>query len=224
MDNSKILLKNALEILKEASIDIDQWAIGGGTVLAYYYNHRLSKDIDIFIDDVQFLSKVSPRFNDNADEAIDYDETGNYVSLTYPEGKIDFIAGTQISKFHPKKQYFLGQNVYLEDAVEIVSKKIYYRGTYVKPRDIFDLAVVSNSDRHNDLVVTLKNISPQTNSFFEKFKNVKKSTTYTVYSNKFKDSILEGGRKFINNEVFLVDKLGSELKAKGILKTNYLQR
>lgn len=62
--NSKILLNRAIKILDYAGIDISSWAIGGGTVLAHYYNHRLSKDIDIFIDDMQLLNSLSPRFND----------------------------------------------------------------------------------------------------------------------------------------------------------------
>ena len=41
--NSKILLDRAIKILDYANIDISSWAIGGGTVLAHYYNHRLSK-------------------------------------------------------------------------------------------------------------------------------------------------------------------------------------
>ena len=32
--------------------------------MIYYYNHRLSKDIDIFIDDMQLLNSLSPGFND----------------------------------------------------------------------------------------------------------------------------------------------------------------
>ena len=51
--NSKILLDRAIKILDYANIDISSWAIGGGTVLAHHYNHRLSKDIDIVIDDMQ---------------------------------------------------------------------------------------------------------------------------------------------------------------------------
>ena len=56
--NSKILLQHAIKILKETPIKEHDWAIGGGTVLAYFYHHRLSKDIDIFIQDLQ-LAKIS---------------------------------------------------------------------------------------------------------------------------------------------------------------------
>ena len=122
--NSKILLNRAIKILDYANIDISSWAIGGGTVLAHYYNHRLSKDIDIFIDDMQLLSSLSPRFNDISENADDYDEMANYISLAFPEGKVDFIVGSQLTNFKSQKQLFLGYDVYLEDAVEVVAKKI----------------------------------------------------------------------------------------------------
>lgn len=38
MENSKILLQKAIDILEEADIKDDEWAVGGGTVLAHYYN------------------------------------------------------------------------------------------------------------------------------------------------------------------------------------------
>ena len=215
MEDSKRLLQYAMNILDEASIEKNEWAVGGGTVLAHYYNHRMSKDIDIFINDIQYLSKVSPRFNDSADNLLDYEEDGNYISLAFPEGKVDFIAGSQISDYHPHNTEFLGQELYLEDPVEIVSKKMFYRGTYLKPRDLFDLAVVSHSDRHNDLVKTLNKISEQTDNFFIKYNKMKEKN---IYSKESKDSILEGGIKFINNECYVIDKLGAELKAKRIIK------
>ena len=98
MDNSErsqILLERASRILENTSMELADWEIGGGTVLAHYSQHRLSKDIDIFIDDVQKLSSISPRFNDAAEDALDYDEMTNYISLTFPEGKVDFIKCAQ---------------------------------------------------------------------------------------------------------------------------------
>ena len=106
--NSKILLNHAIDILKNASINDHEWSVGGGTVLNHYYHHRLSKDIDVFIGDIQMLSLLSPRFNDRAEDSLDYDEMANYISLTYPEGKLDFIVGAQLSKFKQQKKLFMG--------------------------------------------------------------------------------------------------------------------
>ena len=79
MENSKILLERALQILRLGQVPKTQWAAGGGTILKEYFGHRLSKDIDIFIDDVQYLSALSSRCNDEATEALDYVETGRYI-------------------------------------------------------------------------------------------------------------------------------------------------
>ncbi len=71
-------------------------------------------DIDIFIDDVQYLSALSSRCNDEATEALDYVETGRYISLTFPEGKIDFIASPPLTPFAHKEAIFLGQHILWE--------------------------------------------------------------------------------------------------------------
>lgn len=205
MENSKNLLCKAMNILKAAHVKINEWAVGGGTVLAYYYNHRISKDIDIFINDIQLLGYLSPRLNDFSEAAIDYDEMTNYISLTYPEGKIDFIVGSQLSAFAPKKQSFLEKEVFLEDPVEIVAKKIFYRSASIKVRDIFDLAVVAN-DRVEDLVTTLKNFPEQVNIFFRKLDEIQtqKEKLYSIYQ---RDSILPGGLNFIGKEIDLCYKI-----------------
>ena len=169
--NSKILLQHAIKILKETPIKEHEWAIGGGTVLAYFYHDRLSKDIDIFIQDLQLLSSISPRFNEQAENAIDYDEMTNYISLTYPEGKVDFISGAQLSRFQPQKRFFAGQYVYLEDPVEIVTKKIFYRGDQAKIRDIFDLTIVA-ATRSQDLIETLKQYPEKVSLFYKQFHKI----------------------------------------------------
>jgi hypothetical protein len=43
------------------------WTFGGGTVLMLRYQHRRSKDIDIFVPDPQYLGYVSPRLSDLAE-------------------------------------------------------------------------------------------------------------------------------------------------------------
>lgn len=55
------LLRHAYTLIDE----IDQhgskdplWTLGGGTVLMLRYGHRLSKDIDLFVPDPQYLGFV----------------------------------------------------------------------------------------------------------------------------------------------------------------------
>ena len=59
MENSKILLERALQILRLGQVPKTQWAAGGGTILKEYFGHRLSKDIDIFIDRIRIASPGS---------------------------------------------------------------------------------------------------------------------------------------------------------------------
>nr|WP_294543138.1 nucleotidyl transferase AbiEii/AbiGii toxin family protein [uncultured Rhodopila sp.] len=66
--------------------------LGGGTVLMFRFDHRISKDLDIFTHDAQALSFISPRLNEvAAQEAVDYEEQANAVKLVLRDG--DFHRG-----------------------------------------------------------------------------------------------------------------------------------
>lgn len=54
------------EISRYGGIKDPFWTLGGGTVLMFRYHHRLSKDIDIFVPDPQYLGFVTPRLSDTA--------------------------------------------------------------------------------------------------------------------------------------------------------------
>jgi hypothetical protein len=74
------------------------WTLGGGNVLMLRYQHRRSKDIDIFVPDPQYLGYVSQRLSDVAEAvSTDYVETANSVKLIRPEGEIDFVASENLT-------------------------------------------------------------------------------------------------------------------------------
>ena len=201
MLNSELLLGYALKIIEEAELRPNGWSIGGGTVLALTYNHRLSKDIDIFLDEIQYLSRLSPRLNNAADGALDYNEDARFISLTYPEGKIDFIACPAITKFSPIKTEIYGSTLYLDDPVEIVSKKVFYRGSQVMPRDIFDLAIVYDSGRKTDIIDTLQQMPTEFCNFSKSFENFQKNAPRSMmYSIENKNMVLDGGKYMIGKE------------------------
>lgn len=56
----------------------------------FRYRHRLSKDIDIFVPDPQYLGFVTPRLSDTAAELTeDYTEQpGMFVKLQFDEGEV----------------------------------------------------------------------------------------------------------------------------------------
>lgn len=139
----EVLFVRALDQLKQGGVAKKDWTFGGGTVLTYKFNHRESKDIDIFFSTPQLLNFVSPRVNDAAEANLtNYTEQAHHTRLHFAEGEIDFIVAKQISEIKPSFTKVLGHYVYLEHPTEIIAKKIYYRAEEFKPRDVFDLAVV----------------------------------------------------------------------------------
>jgi len=119
------------------------WTFGGGTVLMLRHGHRLSKDIDIFVPDPQYLGFVSPRLSDAAERvSVDYVEGPGYVKLLRPEGEIDFVASPNLTAQPYDEWTLLGRTVKVETAAEIVAKKLWHRGDRATARDLFDLSMV----------------------------------------------------------------------------------
>jgi hypothetical protein len=117
--------------------------LGGGTVLMFRFNHRISKDIDIFTYDAQALSFLSPRLNEiAAREAVDYEEQANAVKLMLRDGDVDFIvAGPVIPTAGCEVINAGGREIVLDATSEILAKKLLYRADSFKARDAFDMAV-----------------------------------------------------------------------------------
>jgi nucleotidyltransferase AbiEii toxin of type IV toxin-antitoxin system len=113
-------------------------------VLMRRHRHRLSKDVDIFISDQQFLGYLSPRLSPTAESlTTDYAEDSNFVKLAFPEGEIDFVAAPPLTSAPAKAELLLGRRFLVETSAEIVAKKIWHRGAEITARDIFDFAMVS---------------------------------------------------------------------------------
>ncbi|BEP46144.1 hypothetical protein GmRootV15_67330 (plasmid) [Variovorax sp. V15] len=113
-------------------------------MLMFRYRHRLSKDIDIFVPDPQYLGFVTPRLSDTAaDLTQDYTEQpGAFVKLQFEEGKVDFVASPNLLADAWETWDFGGRCVKVETAAEIIAKKMYHRGDRATARDLFDLALV----------------------------------------------------------------------------------
>lgn len=96
------LLQHAMRLVDDIhqhGIKDPFWTFGGGTVLMLRYRHRMSKDIDIFVPDPQYLGFVSPRLSDVAEEiSNEYVEGNGYVKLIRPEGEIDFVASPNLTE------------------------------------------------------------------------------------------------------------------------------
>lgn len=123
----------------------------------FYYAHRRSKDIDIFIPDPQFLGYVNPRLGGRGEDVTtEYNDTSEYVKLFLPEGEIDFVAALPLTENPFEKHEVLGRDILLETPVEIVAKKIWHRGDLATARDLLDLAVVI--DNHYDEILASRHV------------------------------------------------------------------
>lgn len=106
--------------------------------------HRESHDVDIFLDDAQYLGLLNPDKHDFEFETRPTEYNGDgagFLKLAFEGiGEIDFIVGHAMTASPTINKTIENRGVLLESVPEIITKKIYYRGSSIKPRDIFDIA------------------------------------------------------------------------------------
>jgi hypothetical protein len=181
LSNWRLLLSRTvtgLEQLEQQGQAVPEWVLGGGTALMLHANHRLSKDIDAFIDDPQYLGIMSPKVTE-VWSCRTWDEAAHYLKLIYAEGEIDFIVSGPLSglgtdtfeidltDLPPARKV----SIEVEHPAEIALKKMHYRPTMLKPRDIFDIAVADSID-HDALVGNLSVISDKKSALIKRLDNV----------------------------------------------------
>src|SRR3546814_10333500 len=146
----------AIDILKhfnEANGFSPSWSFGGGTALMLQIDHRESHDIDLSLDDPQYLPFLNPETQGiKLERAPDSYQAGTEVlKLAYEElGEIDFICCDNILLDPTAATAVRGHAVALETQAEIIAKKVLYRGWGLQPRDMFAHAAVAahfGSDR-----------------------------------------------------------------------------
>ncbi len=137
---------------------------GGGTALsAYYWQHRFSTDIDMFIHtegNEKPLALIRPLLRGNEIKkqlnAIGYDNSLKESGISFPGHYLEISINS-----HEKIQFFesrgytskpyslstvLGQTILIESVDEIIAKKIFYRADKANARDIFDIALAIHKD------------------------------------------------------------------------------
>ncbi len=127
---------------------------GGGTALAiYYFQHRLSFDIDLFVWDRQYLPFFSPKMwldSYNSFNQSEYIDQYNHIGvISSNEIKIDILEDSSLSSdiVDDSKELFTF-DIYIETIEEIISKKIVFRKKDNKTRDIFDIALCINKNKN----------------------------------------------------------------------------
>lgn len=126
---------------------------GGGTALAmYYFQHRLSFDVDLFATDQQVLDFFRPKIwldesrYFNTDEYID--EHNHVGFLSHNNIRVDILASSsyQDGYIDQTKNYF-PINIVVESIEDIIAKKIVFRNKLNKTRDIIDIAIALEHDQ-----------------------------------------------------------------------------
>jgi len=146
----EILFQRALILIDDAraaGLPVEDWTFGGGTVLMRRHRHRLSQDVEIFINDPQFIGYLTPRLNPTAEALTsNYVEDSRFVKLSFPEGEIEFVASAPLTAKAAELETLFGRPFLVETSTEIVAKKFWHRGSEFTARDIFDFAVVAERE------------------------------------------------------------------------------
>jgi len=118
-------------------------------------DHRESHDVDIFLSDPQLLALLDPQKRDFQFEIqpAGYEGDGSsFQRFAFKNvGEIDFIVGHVMTTSPTIQAVIEDEAILLETIPEIITKKIYYRGSSIKPRDIFDIAAAG--EQHADSVI-----------------------------------------------------------------------
>lgn len=152
----------SLDIIEQAkSITYDfDWTFGGGTALMLQIDHRESHDIDLFLDDPQLLPFLNPAIQGHRlkRQPDDYESDGTRVAklIFSGIGEIDFICCGSVTETPAQQREVSGRLVHLETPAEIIAKKIYYRGSRLQARDMFDMAAVVYHGGADDVADALR--------------------------------------------------------------------
>lgn len=142
--------------IEERSTLKNWWVFGGGTALSmFYFNHRKSFDIDIFVTEQQIFDFLDPKWFIDESELFDntnyrFDSFNNHLALkTKDDIKVDFLVNEFIINPPIKNSLFdIGFDFYVESIEDIIAKKIRWRKEDNLARDIFDLALAISKDEN----------------------------------------------------------------------------
>jgi hypothetical protein len=139
------------DLLRETCALIDTlsvtpaWTFGGGTSLSVHLGHRHSSGVDAFVDASQVIRELAPNRNPTTKALLKgrpYEYAGHCLKLHLEGGEIDFLVGTLLSETPTVEWEFEGRVLAIDMPWETAGKKLFYRPSTLKVRDIFDLAAV----------------------------------------------------------------------------------
>ena len=143
----QVLLKLAQKHLEIIGLSLTDWIWGGGTVLMLRYHHRLSRDIDLFLSDPQYLTQLSPRLNERISATVHhYTEQANHLRcFLIGVGEIDYLVAAPVIDAEPETMRVEGHgSLQVMSDREILAQKIHYRSLTFQGRDLFDFAAITS--------------------------------------------------------------------------------
>lgn len=152
----KEMLSITLDLLKENNL-LEISSLGGGTALAsFYFNHRYSTDIDIFIYSKESKTNLlkPSNWSDEIKEKFQrigfngiFKHNNIYTEITInQDSKIQFFDVIKKSNIPFQKVNLWGNDLNIDSIEEIIAKKIFFRGAIGNSRDLFDIAIAINND------------------------------------------------------------------------------
>lgn len=144
----------AKDILED--YNIQEWSFGGGTALScLHYEHRMSYDIDIFLEDyseIQILINAHSQIAKGLGidiEHVSMSTTGITFIIDTEEGglKLDFVCSQPLtSKPYTVGEVFCFHNIKVQTPLEIIARKLKFREK-ATIRDFVDYALVEKTDQ-----------------------------------------------------------------------------
>ena len=141
---------------------ITSWSIGGGTALSYlYYQHRMSYDIDIFLEEYPDIQKLIGYQKEIARNLgipfIQIESSSSAITfILETDGyglKLDFVySPTLTSNPFNTKEVFGFTGIKVQTPLEIIAKKLKHREK-ATIRDFVDYAY---AQKHDSLLTSLK--------------------------------------------------------------------
>ena len=128
------------------------WSIGGGTVLAAQWQHRVSTDIDIFLPGRAGIAALSPQWDRRfVDEmaalgATHVDVQTNSLKFSFPSGRVEITALDSTPPLAPFLVQVDGREVHVLPNACVLAGKLTGRGMRMPVRDVFDVCVAADLD------------------------------------------------------------------------------
>lgn len=149
--------------------DSSQIHFGGGTALAiYYFGHRLSFDVDLFVKDPQIINYLSPKhwieesktFGDGP-----YIDFANHIRVLSSKNKIKLDVLVAQDNLAPclidNSKKLFDATLHVESVEDIIAKKIVHRRKANFTRDLVDIAIAIEKENILEKLFSINAITKQ---------------------------------------------------------------